>query len=319
MFDGGLDCVNLIVLPWPFEVLPSQFRALNSREHQLANLPSSYGFFSCEREPEIDKIIKVTQQSIASARRLAGTVHGLVLPELALCEVELEAVQDLCVRENLMLITGVSGKRDGRDRNYCVVSAGEAYEQDKHHRWCLESSQICTYGLGARLNPSSRYWEAHVPSARRRVAFLSLDSWLTMSVLLCEDLARQDPVSQLIRTVGPNLVIALLMDGPQLPTRWPARYATVLAEDPGSSVLTVSSLGMVGLSRVPGMPRSRTIGLWRDAWTGPVPLDLPDQAMGLVLSISRHFEREYLADGRDDGQTAGHARLSGCHALYSTP
>jgi hypothetical protein len=48
-----------------------------------------------------------------------------------------------------------------------------------------------------------------------------------------------------MNAIGPNLVIALLMDGPQLENRWPARYATVLAEDPGSAVLTVTSLGMV--------------------------------------------------------------------------
>ena len=29
---------------------------------------------------------------------------------------------------------------------------------------------------------------------------------------------------------------------------WPARYATVLSDDPGSSVLTLTSVGMVDLS-----------------------------------------------------------------------
>jgi hypothetical protein len=31
----------------------------------------------------------------------------------------------------------------------------------------------------------------------------------TWSVLICEDLARQDPAADLIRAVGPNLLIAL--------------------------------------------------------------------------------------------------------------
>jgi 5-methylcytosine-specific restriction enzyme A len=52
-----------------------------------------------------------------------------------------------------------------------------------------------------------------------------------------------------MRSVGPNLVVALLMDGPQLTARWPARYASVLADDPGSSVLTLTSLGMCLRSR----------------------------------------------------------------------
>ena len=50
------------------------------------------------------------------------------------------------------------------------------------------------------------------------------NSW---AVLICEDLARQEPAAELIRAVGSNLVIALLMDGPQLNNRWPARYAAV--------------------------------------------------------------------------------------------
>lgn len=84
-------------------------------------------------------------------------------------------------------------------------------------------------------------------------------------------MARQDPAADLIRAVGPNLLIALLMDGPQLKDRWAARYASVLAEDPGSSVLTLTRLGMARRSR----PFLRTTGrraepsqviaLWRDA------------------------------------------------------
>ena len=58
----------------------------------------------------------------------------------------------------------------------------------------------------------------------------------TLSVLICEDLARYDPVLTVMNAIGPNLVIALLMDGPQLERRWCGRYATALADDPGSSV-----------------------------------------------------------------------------------
>ena len=47
------------------------------------------------------------------------------------------------------------------------------------------------------------------------------------------DLAQPDPVASIIRQVGPSLVIGLLLDGPQLAERWPARYASVFADDPG--------------------------------------------------------------------------------------
>lgn len=86
-----------------------------------------------------------------------------------------------------------------------------------------------------------------------------------MSVVICEDLARPDPVGDLLRAVGPNLVIALLMDGPQIKERWSARYATTLAEDPGFSVLSLTSAGMSKLSRPSsGVNRSKVIGLWKD-------------------------------------------------------
>jgi hypothetical protein len=86
------------------------------------------------------------------------------------------------------------------------------------------------------------------------------------SVLICADLARQDPAADLIRAVGPNLLIALLMDGPQLSHRWPARYAAVPAEDPGTSVQTLTSLGMAErfvdtVASTTGMPATYGVSL----------------------------------------------------------
>ena len=97
------------------------------------------------------------------------------------------------------------------------------------------------------METSRDYWE-HIGIQKRVLYFATLNA-MTWTVLVCEDLARQDPAADLIRAVGPNLLIALLMDGPQLSRRWPARYASVLAEDPGTSVLTLTSLGMAERSR----------------------------------------------------------------------
>src|SRR6185436_17599598 len=107
----------------------------------------------------------------------------------------------------------------------------------------LDAGQIATYQLGGFLSGSRSWWES-IPIPRRRLSFLTSNAWLTLAPLICEDLARLDPVSDLIRGVGPTLLVALLLDGPQLQNRWPARYAGVLAEDPGTSVLTVTALGM---------------------------------------------------------------------------
>jgi len=140
---------------------------------------------------------------------------------------------------------------------------------------------------------------------------------MVLAAPICEDLARPDPVGDLVRAVGPNLVIALLMDGPQLKERWSSRYATVLADDPGCSVLTLTSLGMSKLSRPRSGPsRSNVIGLWKDAKNGvPQEIELDAGAEGVILSITMRHEEEWSADGRSDGGYAIYPVLSGIHCL----
>jgi hypothetical protein len=143
-------------------------------------------------------------------------------------------------------------------------------------------------------------------------------------VLVCEDLARQDPAADLIRAVGPNILIALLMDGPQLGGRWPARYASVLAEDPGTSVLTLTSLGMAERSRpvVQSGQRaspSRVIGLWRDAAEGEFQIALDPGDDACVLSLERRFRTEYSADGRSDGKTSCYPTFAGYRSFKTEP
>jgi hypothetical protein len=140
--------------------------------------------------------------------------------------------------------------------------------------------------------------------------------WLTTCVLICEDLARQDPIAEIVRAVGPNLVIALLMDGPQLRSRWSARYATVLAEDPGSSVLTLTSLGMAMLSRPGGQLGSRVVALWKDAKTAESrEITLSENSVGIVLSLSVEYLDEWSADGRNDDFATGYPLLAGVHEV----
>lgn len=192
-----------------------------------------------------------------------------------------------------------------------------AFAQDKHHRWLLDPSQIRQYGLGGVLDPSVSWWE-HTEVARRELGFVSIQPWLTLSTLICEDLARPDPIANLVRAVGPNLVVALLMDGPQLANRWPGRYGTVLADDPRSSVLTISALGMVKLSRPRGMPPSDVVALWKDARSGaPTEISLPPGNEGIVISLTREWREEFSADGRRDDGTTAYLTLSGVHAIHA--
>ena len=105
------------------------------------------------------------------------------------------------------------------------------YRQNKHHRWFLDAGQIEAYNIAGALHPSVRWWEAmEIPE--RSVHFLELGGGITVAAVVCEDLARLDGVAELLRSVGPTLVMTLLLDGPQLASRWTSRYAGVLADEP---------------------------------------------------------------------------------------
>jgi hypothetical protein len=110
-------------------------------------------------------------------------------------------------------------------------------------------------------------------------------------------------------------VVCLLLDGPQLPTRWPARYATVLADDPGSSVLTLTSAGMARISRPPKPKRasaSRTVvALWKDAKHAAMPIEMKADSAGIVLELRREFFEEWSADGRSDHCTTAYLVCNG--------
>jgi hypothetical protein len=295
--------LNLLIVPWPEAITPTQFRAAEPACGELANMPEEFKFFTYCKHRDCSKatrrqagkaLCRRLEELYREAIKLVGRIEMVILPELALeREFESTEVYRWAKSHDLFLVCGVAEESAGPSpgRNFVTVGipfSGTRYystiEQNKHHRWRLDRSQIVQYGLGGQLDPQSEWWE-HTISEARQLTFLSILPWLSLSVLVCEDLARQEPVARLVRTVGPNLVIALLMDGPQLEARWPARYATVLADDPGCSVLTLTSVGMAELCRPPGRPASRSVALWKDAKSGPArQLELPAGHHGLVTS-----------------------------------
>jgi hypothetical protein len=107
------------------------------------------------------------------------------------------------------------------------------------------------------------------------------------------------------------------MDGPQLAARWSARYASVLADDPGSSVLTLTSLGMSVRSRPggSGLGGSRVIALWKDKLYGTREIELAEKSKGCVLSLARERREEFTADGRSDGKNTEVPVFSGVFQL----
>lgn len=334
-------CLNLLLAPWPLRVAPAHFRPVKSADAVLPELARDYGFFEycppdtytppsfAERifggrkntEPFtwLDKLLK-------NARDVVSKIDGVIFPESSLTVREYREISEQLMAQGIFLICGVredplAGRKGAQNYVRFDIPGSprpSSYQQYKHHRWRVDPRQITQYGLGSSLDIALNWWE-HTTIGNRQLHFVVLDNWLTVCPLICEDLARQDPIAELVRAVGPNLVIALLMDGPQLPSRWPARYATVLADDPGSSVLTLTSLGMTELSRPPSVSStSRAIALWKDAKTGEAAsIELPRDKEAAVLSLSRVFVKEYAADGRDDGGMTGYPTLTGIHYLGS--
>ncbi len=304
---------NLLLFPWPFEVTPRQF---SSADGECARHPNT-GWFKYEpNDCSAWELAQKVEAYIDKAENEVGRVHVLVLPETALTDEQHEKIRSVAIERKIILVAGVAHRdvhsEQSRTHNCAAVTfptyletdeaafQSSRYMQDKHHRWKLDHDQIVRYSLSAVLDSQKEWWE-NIPLPERSLNVFPIRDWLCTCPLICEDLARLDPAGQFVRAMSPDLVIALLFDGPQLATRWPAHYAGVLAEDPGSSVLTLTSLGMARLSRPVNHDPNRStdvIGLWRDPMNGSVEIRLPTGRNAAVLTIQRKEISTATADGR---------------------
>ncbi len=110
-------------------------------------------------------------------------------------------------------------------------------------------------------------------------------------------------------------MVTVLLDGPQLASRWTARYASVLADDPGSAVLTLTSFGMVERSRPEGIAASRVVALWKDPTRGIREIPLEAGAHGILLSVCVDRAARHSADGRWPTDDTTHLRDVGVHQV----
>jgi hypothetical protein len=311
---------NILLAPWPLEIRDSAFRPV---EGPLENMdPGAFGFFQYDPDDRLD--MSLLGELTAHARRRVGRIDTVILPEATVRSDEIPALERLMTDLGVLsMIVGVREPARERQlgRNYVHLGVRtregwETYQQEKHHRWCLDGPQIRQYHLSRALNPSRQWWEA-IDLPARTVEIIDLGGGATAAPLVCEDLARMDEVSDLLRRIGPTLVVALLLDGPQLPQRWPCRYASVLADEPGSAVLTLSAFGMVTRSRPPGAPRSRVVAMWNDPVSGSHQIELGRAATGVLLMASVEPKTVWTADGRP--HDAPSLALRGIHQLRIRP
>jgi hypothetical protein len=305
---------RLLLLPWPLELAASAFGPVAG---PLGNMdPEAFGFF--EFDPDVALDLDLVEALVDRARRDAGRVDAVVLPECAVAAGEVGPLEDvLASRRVNLLVTGVREPVEGGQlgRNYVHLGlrrpgSWQHFEQAKHHRWCLDGGQIRQYHLSHVLDPAKRWWEA-IRLPVRTAEIIDIGGGATIAPLVCEDLARLDEVSELMRQIGPSIVITLLLDGPQLAQRWPSRYAGVLADEPGSAVLTLTALGMAVRSQPCGTRRSRAVGMWTDPVTGFHQLDLAPGAAGLLITTAIDRTTVWTADGRRHEGTTPSVTLTG--------
>ena len=297
--------VSYLLLPWPLRIRESDFRPVAGPLQRLAGDP--FGFFGFNPSDRLD--LDLADRTLAAARDQAGTVDVVVLPESAVEHSEIEGLETLLARHQVTaLISGVRERpaqpgRFPRNWVHIGVSVGGQWvhiRQSKHHRWSLDDAQIRQYHLASALHPHTRWWEA-IEVPRRSVQFVELGGGVTLTSLVCEDLAQTDEVAGVIRAVGPTIVVTPLLDGPQLSSRWGARYAGVLADDSGSAVLTLTSFGMAQRSRPPGHHPSPVVALWKGPGQDVREIPLERGAHGILLSAAAGPAVRRSFDGRRPG------------------
>ena len=294
---------TFLLLPWPLRVRQSDFRPVAGSVRSLTKLPFGYFEFAPSEGLDLDLV----DRTLSAALDEVDHVQTVVLPESAIEESEIDGLQRVLGSYDVGgFIAGVRGRPEQPGQpprnwvHYARATGGdwEHMRQDKHHRWSLDERQIDQYHLGGALHPHIRWWEAmDVP--RRSVQFFERGDGAVLAAVICEDLAQIDEVAEVIRSVGPTIVFTPLLDGPQLSSRWAARYASVLADDPGSAVLTLTSYGMAQRSRPPGHDPSSIIALWKDPVSGTREIPLEAGAQGVLLTASVALTVRRSGDGRE--------------------
>lgn len=298
---------NILYIPYPFQMDDDifQFNKIATKKYGTFTLNQSW----LKKGTPISKIIEELMNNASSQKK---RIDAVLLPEASINEEEYESIVAVIEKKSkpsapILLICGATSNKSGSDENVSICTliskknTNISFKQKKHHRWSLDDSQLSNYGIAAP-NSKTRWWE-HIQINNRALNYFVFRHGSCLATLVCEDLARTDPCQASIRSVGPNLLIAMLMDGPQMKGRWPERYAMGLADDPGTSVLTVTSTGLIHRSNKVLKKSSNSVALWRDCISNETKeLGLGPGKRGLLLELKNCQREEESLDGRgDDG------------------
>ena len=346
--------LHILAIPFPFELEEEAFdESVGFQRH-------THGLFNFKPNPGDSmrtEHIKALVQDFLSYEAKAGKVHMVIFPEQAFTVEELKKFESELVKQKQEQSNSSNGEKTAKDGSLPIIISGatESYvkpendylqfpdvnaayvsqyilgkwyrmSQFKHHRWSLDESQLNQYKVAGRLSVAKRWFENSFIT-QRRLTVVSCAPWLAVTPLICEDLVQQQPVAPIIRGIGPSLIVAMLLDGPQTEKRWPARYAGVLSQDPGSSVISLTATGMVNLARpsddsdrrneffmfAEGFGRPRYFPIDKDYREKKADCEL---AYSVVIKPSSIEERT-MDDRSDDGQ-AFSVKFSGSRPVHMT-
>jgi hypothetical protein len=234
----------LLLLPWPLTVRASDFRPVEGSVRRVRKEP--FGFFEFAPSEGVD--LDLLDRVLVAARREVGSVDVVVLPESAVDEHEIDDLERVLDGHGAVtVVAGVRERPPGPGRfpgNWLHIGMNPRLEkggaapsgdaapwfhirQNKHHRWSLDEGQVDQYHLGGVLHPHIRWWEAmDVP--RQAIQFIEVAE-LTLASLVCEDLAQNDDVAELIRTSVPPFFLPCSSTDRSSPPATPASWPTILA------------------------------------------------------------------------------------------
>lgn len=323
--------INCLLLPWPLRIHARDFRAAVDGSASSSIPGRSYFDFKPQVGNERTDLSYYIGRCVDAAINEVGSIHLAIAPESSLGYDNSDSDElsrfEMALRERHVdaYVTGVRGLATAAGRGPGInglVSGGLVGDQSryarrelqhKHHRWIMDSSQVDQYSLGSILDPELTWYENI--QIRPRCLHLFTLGGISVCPLICEDLARQDPVVDVVRALGPSLVVVLLMDGPQFADRWSARYASVLNDDPGSAVVTLTSKGMVRRWRSTWRPQRDVVGLWKGS-DGPMrEICLTPGSGAIVLSLKLKDITQCTADGRTGSRKTHELKLIGIHQV----
>ena len=208
--------------------------------------------------------ISLADRVLAAAMEHTDHVDIVVLPESSVPEDQLASLETVLARHGVsLLIAGLEGSGTGpppilelgalrRTARRAVVALPARQASPVVAR--SEPNRAVPPRCGARP-ASAVVGGARTPPAVPLFQLIERGDGYTIASLVCEDLAHIDEVIDAIRLVGPTLLVALLLDGPQLSSRWAARYASVWWTTQGRRYSPSLRTGWFARARLPNIRR----------------------------------------------------------------